>query len=94
MWKEREKNTKDISFDRAFQAVQNGLFIIIFFRFSFILRKIEIKVDQFLLNFDKIEFLWICWMFTNVNILFLFKTSLKKDSQLSMWENSSKTTNH
>jgi hypothetical protein len=36
MRKEEEKNTKDISFTRAFQAVKNEIFII-FFLFSFIL---------------------------------------------------------
>jgi len=30
-WNERKRNTKDISFERTFQAVQNGLFVTFFF---------------------------------------------------------------
>jgi hypothetical protein len=37
-WKRRERNTKDISFERTFQAVQNRLFIKVFL-VLFILKK-------------------------------------------------------
>ena len=37
-WNERKRNTKDISFERTFQAVQNGVFVTFFF-VPLILRK-------------------------------------------------------